>query len=383
MVIVNPATDGNKDAESTVLQCSVKTNDYSKSMQSLAVGMTSLLGPESHGTITLIVTENNNNQYVGASAVDKKYYQCDNFINLDYSSDTTMVASGSLAQTSTMSSDISTTSPTYTTAYTITMSMSAYADPYDFDGHYPNPIETIGGLLATEKSTGKLFQIASFTCKSTDGYTPSSATAVVVIDKNNVDSFTKKFNKSYESIKNKFDKLEDHFVYTMTETSVPSSVISNEDSDNIISLMYTLNTGIYLQDESSGEILSASDTSYVSTNDGKFKVVVKGRALAESDLTDMSNAYLTTSGLCDISYSSTDPTITWTYDKDKSLGSYFASALSVDDIDSATTMLSTECDIFSAKNPGLNIISFRFAMDNGDSAMLNIIHFLSSLTGEE
>ena len=96
---------------------------------------------------------------------------------------------------------------------------SAYADPFDFDTHYPNPVETIGSLLATEKSSGNLFQLVSFDCKVDNGYTPGSATAVVVIDDNDVESFTKKFDKSNESMKKKFDKLEDHFVYTMTETS--------------------------------------------------------------------------------------------------------------------------------------------------------------------
>ena len=96
------------------------------------------------------------------------------------------------------------------------MSTSAYADPFDFDTHYPNPVETIGSLLATEKSSGNLFQLVSFDCKVDNGYTPGSATAVVVIDDNDVESFTKKFDKSNESMKKKFDKLEDHYVYTLS-----------------------------------------------------------------------------------------------------------------------------------------------------------------------
>ena len=65
----------------------------------------------------------------------------------------------------------------------------------------------------------------------------------------------------------------------MTETSMPSSVISNNYSDNIISLMYTLQTGIYLQDEDTGEIISASDISSISTDGGDLNVVINSRSL--------------------------------------------------------------------------------------------------------
>lgn len=82
MVIVNPATKGCGKKESTVLECAVKTGDFDNSMQPLAVSMTALLGPESHGKITLIVTENNDGNMIGAASVDPKYYECDNFINI-------------------------------------------------------------------------------------------------------------------------------------------------------------------------------------------------------------------------------------------------------------------------------------------------------------
>ena len=88
MVIENPATSGYEDSESTVLQCSVETSRLNASMQPLAVSLTALLGPESHGPISLIITENNDGNYTGAAAVDPKYYKCDNFINMQYGSET-------------------------------------------------------------------------------------------------------------------------------------------------------------------------------------------------------------------------------------------------------------------------------------------------------
>ena len=261
------------------------------------------------------------------------------------------------------------------------MSTSAYADPFDFDSHYPNPVDTIGSLLATEKSSGNLFQLVSFDCKTENGYTPSSATAVVAIDDNDVESFTKKFDKSNESMKKKFDKLEDHFVYTMTETSTPNRVIAPQSSDNIISLMYTLQTGIYLQDEDTGDIISVADISSISTAGNKLQVTINSRSLQKSVLDEMNTAFSTTSGLCDISYSASDQSMTWSANKEKTLAKFFADALSIDDSKPLNTLTSSECDIFASKVSGLNIISYRFNSDNREAALLNTLHFLESLSG--
>ena len=348
-------------------------------MQPLAVSMTALLGPESHGKITLIVTENNDGNMIGAASVDPKYYECDNFINMEYSKDIQLLTSGAHTFTSTMSADLQTASPSYSRTYTITMSTSAYADPFDFDTHYPNPVETIGSLLATEKSSGNLFQLVSFDCKVDNGYTPGSATAVVVIDDNDVESFTKKFDKSNESMKKKFDKLEDHFVYTMTETSTPNRVIAPQSSDNIISLMYTLQTGIFLQDEDSGDIISEAYISSISTAGNKLQLTIGSRSLQKSVIDEMNTSFSTTSGLCDIGYSASEQSMTWSANKDKPLAGFFADALSIDDSKPLNTLNSSECDIFASKVPGLNIISYRFNSENREAALLNTLHFMESL----
>ena len=182
-------------------------------------------------------------------------------------------------------------------------------------------------------------------------------------------------------MKKKFDKLEDHFVYTMTETSTPDRVIAPQSSDNIISLMYTLQTGIYLQDEDTGDIISVADISSISTAGNKLQVTINSRSLQKSVLDEMNTAFSTTSGLCDISYSASDQSTTWSANKEKTLAKFFADALSIDDSKPLNTLTSSECDIFASKVSGLNIISYRFNSDNREAALLNTLHFLESLSG--
>lgn len=376
MVIINPATEGYEDEKSTVLQCAVETDNFASSLQTLAISLTCLLGPETHGKITLIVTENNNGEYLGAASADPVYYQCDNFINMQHNDDVQLFTSGSYAGSAVMTSDIALTSPSYSHAYAITMTTAGHHDSFDFDGtRYPNPVEVIGSLLASEKSNGELFQLASFECEAADGYVPVSATAVVVIDSNDVESFSKRFRSSYRNMRDRFEKLEDNFVYTMTETAMPASVMTNETSDNIISLMYTLKTGIYLQDEDSGDVISASAISHVTTADQKFRLTMRSKSTDESVLAEMSEVFLTTSGLCDIQYTPTETSITWPSADNKKLARFFTDALGAKESIFDTTLESGECDIFAAKAP-LNMVSYRCNIHHGEAALSNMLNFL-------
>lgn len=377
IVLTNPATKNNGSSKSAVFQCSLETSDMKSSVETLAIGMTALLGPDSHGDISLIVTENNNGEFTGAKALPEKYCGYDNLINLTHSKDTKLLDEGAFEMTGKMSSEISMTVPSYSNAFAITMSMPEFTDPFAFDKNYPNPVEVIGGLLATEKSSGKLFQIASFECEETAGYNPSSATAIVVVDENNIESFTKKFEKSYENMEERFDKLEDDFVYTMTETSMPDYVMSNQSSDNIISLMYTLKTGIYLQEEDSGLIVSASGISSISTSGEELNVTVTARSLMEETLDEMSCVFLTTSGLCDIEYEASDKRKLWTSDSKTS--GFFREALELDETDQSSAVKSSECELFAEKNHNLSIISYYCNMDKGQTALANLLHFTESL----
>ncbi|MFR6258657.1 MAG: hypothetical protein ACLULK_07775, partial [Anaerovoracaceae bacterium] len=83
-----------------------------------------------------------------------------------------------------------------------------------------------------------------------------------------------------------------------------------------------------------------------------------------------------------IQYSASERTKTWSSDENKDLAEFFQDALSFDDSDSMSTLKSSECDIFSSKVKGLNIISYRFNSDNREAALLNTLHFLESRISE-
>lgn len=382
MIFKNPATEGCENVASTTLQCTLDTGSLSSSIQTLAISLTCLLGPLEHGDISLILTETEDGQYTGASAIDPKYLKCDNFINMQHSDEVQLYTSGAYTASASMTADITTDEPSYSHAYAITMKTSGYHNLFTTDGNtYPNPVEVIGNLLATEKSSGQLFEVASFECESTAGYIPNSATAVVVIDTNDVSSFEKKFRSSYNNMKKKFEKLEDNFVYTFTETAMPASVMSSTTCDIIISLMYTLKTGDFVGDEETDETIALSEISGVTTSGGTFRLSTAFRSTDEAVIDEMGEVFLTTSSLCDIDYSQSDTSITWPSQENKKQANFFIDALGAEETVFTSELDSDEVDIFASKGQ-LNIISYRCNIHHGEAALTNICNYFLNLTAK-
>ena len=381
--LLNPATDKGSAKNTTILQCSIHTDDIKSDFKALAMGLACLLGPNEHDNIRLIVTEMDEGLRVGADDIDAKLLKCTDFINLSSSSNYSLSVSGSETATATIKTKAETNAPHYGQAFEITMNFDKYADPYRFDkkNNYPDPITTIGNLLANAKSSGKLFEIASFTSESVEGYMPHKVTAVIVVDGNSVESITNKFDKSFNSIEDRFNKIETDFVYTMTETKMPSKVLSDEAANGLISLMYTMSSGIYDQDEETGIINSASYFKSIDTKDD-LTVTVDMRARSAEALETLSSDFEITSGLCNMKYTISKAHPVWTSSEESDLASYFSNIVPQAEDESNIMLASSELDIFAKKNPNLNAISLNFVKDVSKKTLSNIINYMDRSKSE-
>ncbi len=395
IILRNPATEGYGDVPTTTLQCRVNPEKIRSDSKLLSLSMACLLGPVQHGKITLMVTEGGeDDDYVGAETVKKKSLKEKHLIHLEMGGSAMVYVSGAQAMTGNMSCDAPATEPKYTQAYRITCTIPDGADPYRHDkSHdYPNPIETIGNLLASAKSSGRLFEIASFNSKTTEGSIPHTASAVVVIDENNVEAFTERFDKSYEGVEKKFkgitkslekeNKDEEvqelpEFTYTMEEVPLPEKVLDQSGSDNIISLMYTLQTGITQQSEETGEVESVSYISKISTTGGKFSLTVPMRGLSEDSLKELSGTYQITSGLCDVDYSTSDISCLWSAKEDGKLADFFLRAVNEEKENSPVYLGNSECNVLGARGKDLDMIYYRVNSDHRNTAIKNILAYTS------
>ena len=391
VILTNKATKGNKKSPSVTVAVSVDPSALRDYVPQLSLGMTSVLGPAHHGRIRLIVTEIAGKLYPGATSVSYDELKCSHFIDLAPSGTEKIYTDGPMSAIGHFDCRASRVKPSYANAFRISIHIPEQIDPYTYDKEdsLPNPINVLGDLLASAKSSGRLFEIASFTAKENGDFLPSEAKAVVVIDDNNVEAFQKRFETSFEAFQKRFGELNvakdaegnpvETFSYTMEPVSVPSKVLRQKASDNIISLMYTLQTGIHLQDETTGDITAASYIRSISTKGDRFRLDMDMRSRSKDDMEEMSGIYLITSGLCDVDYDSSKPARTWSCKKDSSLAAWFTASVNKEDVNT-TCLQSSECDQFYRMNSSLDIISYHYDKSHRQTALDNLLAYFTSLT---
>ena len=165
----------------------------------------------------------------------------------------------------------------------------------------PNPIKRLGNLLATFKSNSIIFELASFEGGTDATITPGNATMTIVIN----DDATAKLEKS---INNAIDKFNDSYSekypdasFTFEVCDVPSRVVKSDDSERIVSLIYTLLNGVYSTDEDD-EVTSYSNIGYISIKNKKIEIKASASSYDTSLLDEIAESYKTISALSDINF---------------------------------------------------------------------------------
>ena len=318
-LVLSKSTSGeNKDAESFTFHTSIDFASADRSISTAATVMTAIGSVESSGPVRAIFTSVKNGQPIGAADMDTAYLDHDNFIDVTYSKDTVLYNTFAADSDMTAVKDLDITSPTYTKAYKIILKGIKGQSPYTNTDHYPNPIKTIGDLLASCQTSTVLFELASFEGGVYSDRIPGKVTATIVLHENDVESFTKKFNSSYEKVEKTYQDVNADFKYTMTPVDLPAQVISKEDTENIVSLMYTMINGPYLRGEND-ETVAASNIGKISTEDAQFKLNIDAKSLDDETMTELEGVVETICGLSDIGYKKTGGTRVWSNDSESPL----------------------------------------------------------------
>ena len=333
-------------------------NATEKSIVASSALMTALYGSSNHGDVKGIFTLIENGEPVGAESLSKSQIKCDNFIDMTYSG--TEILCNSISTTSDMQAyqELDLTSPQYTEAYKITLSGKENQSAYTSRGKYPNAIKTIGNLLASCQSSTILFELVDFNGGNDTTKLPSQASATIVLHENDVESFTKKFNKSLENTEKAYEDANDENVelsYTMEPVETPSIVISKEDTENIVSLMYTMINGNFIRDEETDQVMAVSNIGAVSTENGVFTLDINAKSLESSIMDDIHTTVATICGLCDIGYRELSSTPAWSNDSDSAMASTLSDTM---DIELSCSMENMTSSVFVQKDPGINLIVY-------------------------
>ncbi len=377
IVLSKAASAGYEKAETFTFHAVVNFDNetvQNESLQNAAVVMATLYQAERHGTLKGIFTLETMGQAAGADALGDVQLKTDNFIDVVHKDHTTLY--NSLAATSEFlaTKQVRTVRPKYSKAFRITLKGTPNKSPYEPGNNYPNAIKTIGDFLASCQSSSVLFELASFSGGSSSSLYPEKATALVVLQENDVESFMSRFESSFERVEESYEELEEPFTYTVSEAELPKRVLSNGDSNHIVSLMYTITNGTYLRSDD-GEILAASNIGKISTKHGTFHMEINARSLENNLMDEMRSVFQTTCGLCEIQYQETSSVPLWYASTRIPLIRYLMEKLD----DTPSGMLENKAaEIYLKKRPDLNLAIWATDLDGAEKHLPDFLDYIES-----
>lgn len=297
-----PSAENAPDAQPAAVLCSFDAKSMEAHVEEMAIALTIARNVQNNGKLSVIFLAEEDGEKSGVKQLNYSWFTDDTaiFCLSNSSSARVSVVTGGY-QHITISKKLSYNEPSYNKAYKVTLKncpSELITGKYDAT---LNPIKTLGSVLANFKSTSLLFELSSFSGGSDEMLSPSRASMTVVINEGDTEKFQRKMDNSIEKIYEKYNEEYPEIEYTYEEVELPSRVIDREYTDNLVSLMYTSFNGVYNRDDE-GTITALTNIGKLSTKDRRLKIDVAIMCSDALMMHEISEAYETICGLCDVNY---------------------------------------------------------------------------------
>lgn len=317
---------GYENGNSVNIQTSIGLTDMKERCLSIAMSLFLIENATENNFTRIIFTNNDKGDFSGAKGIDSRYLFTDYQVNLDWSYDKeesppafTVLNNSAGTSIGQMTQSLEYVASNYSNAYEISIKNLNGGNSGIISGQHPNPIKTIGDLLASCKSSGILFELGSFNGGSSPDTYPTNASITLAINDNDVSKFTKKVENAQNKFKDTYGDNEGNYTYTIKEIDPLNQVLKLENTDSIVSLLYTLINGVYLRDEETGETIATSNIGQISTLYNEFKLIACGRSVEKNGLNQLKDAYNIIASLSDMNYLILGETPVWESKDDNKL----------------------------------------------------------------
>ena len=301
-----PSEAAPADAQPAAVVCSFDASDMETHLEEIAAALTIAKNAGNTGHLQVIFLAENQEDRSGAKALDAGYFAEDTAVfclGASASEQISAVTGG--CRHIRISSRLHYAEPAYSRAYKIQLKNCPSLSISQTYEAGLNPIKTLGSVLANLQSTSLLFELSDFRGGSSEMLTPSEASMVIVINEEDASKLEKKLDGFIRKFYEKYGEAYPEIEYTYEAVSLPERVISDEDTDNLVSLMYTAFNGIYNRNEE-GTITALTNMGRIRTSNGRLKI---DTAILCSDpqlMEELAETYETICGLCDVNYEVTE-----------------------------------------------------------------------------
>lgn len=303
VILTIPATEKAKSQPPTVVVCGYDYTCMDSYVNSIACALTVAKTSTEHGDLKIIFVSEAASDTSKIEKLSKKHFPDNAQVFYLGSSNTSYVglSTGSYSEYK-ISKSYKEARPTTSKAYKISITGFNSEKMTDKSVIRPNAIKRLGNLLATFKSNSIIFELASFEGGTGAGSTPSDASMVILIDNDATTKFENTVNKAITKFNDSYSEKYPNAKFTMEECSKPSKIVNSNDTEHIVSLMYTLLNGVYSTNDDD-EATAYSNIGYISI---KNRQIIVKTAASSSDsfaLSEITDSYQTISALSNMKFS--------------------------------------------------------------------------------
>ena len=381
------ATEGFENQSPSVILCGYDYASMGSYVNSIACALTVAKNDNPHGEYKVIFVSEEIGNKKGAEALSEKYFTDDTkvFCLGDTHSSRLSLSTGGFSKYA-LSKNLNYTDTSYDTAYRVSISGLPAHRFSSMNSNVPNPIKTLGNLLANFKSTSILFELSSFSGGGDSDVIPQDASVVIVVNEDSAEKLEKNLNSAIEKFYDKYgdDYPDAEYAFEVVET--PSQVISTEDTESIISLLYTAINGEHYKDDN-GEIASIANIGRISTENRTLNIEVAASSYSDELTAEMAEAYETISALTDVKYTLSESSAPFhANESGEELADEFHSAyteyqnINLDKVDMAEW---TPALTVSSKNQSMAVIAFGVTQRTKDNFAGGLITYLQTPEAEE
>ena len=300
------AAEGLEERRPTVILCGYDYSSIESYTNSIVCALTLARDETPHGEYKIIfVSEEMGDKQAGHN-IPASYLEGANevfYLGNDTSSKIVNASAGVVDYKFTK--EVSKMSPSYNKAYKITIAGLPASAINSNSVSMPNPIKTLGNLLATFKSKSVLFDLVEFTGGNETSTIPTEASITIVVSEDATSKVETRLDSAIESFIDKYGEKYPEATYTYEVVDMPYEVIDSEITESLISLLYTAPNGVYFKDDDDN-ITAYSCITSIDVTEGTSSIAVSARGYDEEKLTELGDSFATICALTDIDFEELD-----------------------------------------------------------------------------
>ena len=284
--------------------------------------MTLLESGDEHGPLRMIITSNEEDGMTGTLNMDPEWVSAPKYmINIDSEDSNGLIVSTASGDVFSGAKETKAAVPKGNTALSVRISgLKGGHSGIEIDKGRCNGIIALASFLKELSEQNIAFELASLEGGSAPNAIPDSAACVIVTDKGSKETIASLAKSYLAKLNEAYKDIEDNIGFTVSETDMPSSVVSADNKDDALRLITNIVNGVRtMSPDKEGLVESSSNLGLFSLNDKGSSFTANVRSSVAEKRTELLDSHTSLAKDCGYTFETQKTADPWPYDPDNKL----------------------------------------------------------------